>query len=89
MSMDLKKLQNENVVHMKPLDDAYIILLDHFLGSEICLSPFQVSGITCPVFTTDIKFKLKYFLVMLTAYQVPTIAQTYMKNYLLNVALQK
>ena len=48
--LDLKKLQNENFVHMKPLDDAYIRLLDHFLGSELCLSPFQVSGITCPVF---------------------------------------
>ena len=55
---------------MKPLDDAYIRLLDHFLGSEICLSPFQVSRITCPVFSTNIKFKLKYFLVMLTTYFV-------------------
>ena len=30
-------------LHMKSLDDAYIRLLDHILGSEISLSPFQVS----------------------------------------------
>ena len=57
MLMDLKKLQIENFVHMKPLDDAYIRLLDHFLGSEISSSLFHVSRMTCPVFSTDIKFK--------------------------------
>ena len=46
---------------LKPLDDAYIRLLDHFLGSETIVSPFQVPRITCPVFSTEIKFKLKYF----------------------------
>ena len=49
----MSKLQNENFVNMKPLDDAYIRLLDHFIGSELSLSPFQVSRINCPVLKSD------------------------------------